>query len=116
MMSHLIERMARAAHAHAQTCFPLLESWEKLPAERRAHQRQMMAHALAALTEADLRDLAGVSPDLAILPARPSEWVLAELQEAALNDDGSRADARRRYRSLIATATAPSAETSQGGA
>lgn len=115
-MSQLIERMARAAHAHAQTCFPLLEAWENLPPERRAHQRHLMAHALASLSPSDIRELAGTSADLTVLPTRPSEWVLAELQEAALNDDGSRADARRRYRSLIATATIPSAEIFQGGA
>lgn len=109
-MSQLIERMARAAHVAAQGRYPLLESWEALAPERRAYQRHLAAYALGALTGKDLMDLVAGLGDMVVLPARPDTWALAELQEAALNDDGSRQDAQRRYRSLIATATAPRAQ------
>ncbi|MGU3495810.1 hypothetical protein ACLBXM_17350 [Xanthobacteraceae bacterium A53D] len=106
-MSQIIERMARAAHLAAQERFPLLESWEKLSPDRRAYQRHCAAYALAALTRDDLAELTTHGSDSAVLPPYPSDWVLAELQEAALNDDGSRRQALRRYRSLVATASAP---------
>ncbi|GGF51637.1 hypothetical protein GCM10007301_08890 [Azorhizobium oxalatiphilum] len=106
-MSHIFERMARAAHLAAQERYPLLEPWDKLSPERRAYQRHCAAYALGALTRDDLTALMADGSSGAVLPPQPSEWVLAELQEAALNDDGSRRQALRRYRSLVATATAP---------
>lgn len=106
-MSHIIERMARAAHLAAQERYPLLEPWDKLSPERRAYQRHCAAYALGALTRDDLTALMADGAAGAVLPPQPSDWVLAELQEAALNDDGSRRQAQRRYRSLLATASAP---------
>ncbi len=92
----LIERMARAAHEVARERYPLLESWDDLPPERRAYQRQMATHALGALTRRDVLELMAQLPDMVALPAAPDDWTLAELQEAAINDDGSVAGARRR--------------------
>ncbi len=107
MSAQMIERMARAAHVVAQARYPLLEGWDALTPERRAHQRQMAAHALGALTQRDVLDLVAQIPDVVALPMRPDDWTLAELQEAAINDDGSLPAARRRYRSVLATAAAP---------
>ena len=107
MSAHLIERMARAAHEVARERYPLLESWDDLTPDRRAYQCQMAAHALGALTRRDVLDLMAQVPDVVALPVAPDDWALAELQEAAINDDGSLAGARRRYRSLLATAAAP---------
>ncbi|WP_341990798.1 hypothetical protein [Azorhizobium sp. AG788] len=107
MSAQMIERMARAAHEVARARYPLLESWDALTPDRRAHQRQMAAHALGALTQRDVLELVARMPEVIALPAVPDDWALAELQEAAINDDGSVAGARRRYRSLLATAAAP---------
>ncbi len=107
MSAQMIERMARAAHEVARDRYPLLESWDALSPDRRAYQRQLAIGALSGLTRRDVLDLMAEMPDMVVLPAVPDDWTLSELQEAAVNDDGSPADARRRYRSLLATASAP---------
>ncbi|OYW57945.1 MAG: hypothetical protein B7X99_18210 [Rhizobiales bacterium 17-65-6] len=103
----MVERMARGAHAAARERYPLLEPWERLSAERRAYQCAMIARALAQLTARDVLGLAACVPEVMVLPAEPSPFALAELQEAAIGDSGTVADARRRYRSLLAVAARP---------
>ncbi|MBB6308244.1 hypothetical protein [Xanthobacter tagetidis] len=104
----MVERVARAMHAFSQQRYPLLEPWEQLAPERRAYQRQLAAHALQALTPHDIVVITTRNaPEIAALPMEPNPWALAELQEAAISDNGTAADARRRYRSLLATACMP---------
>lgn len=104
----MVERMARAMHAFSQKRYPLLERWEELSPERRAYQRQLAAHALAALTPHDVIEITSrTAPDIVAVPVEPGPWALAELQEAAIADNGTAMDARRRYRSFLATACLP---------
>ncbi|QTL03357.1 hypothetical protein J5J86_21880 [Aquabacter sp. L1I39] len=103
----LLERMAKEAHAAARERYPLLEPWDRLTPERRAYQCRLMAHALAALTARDVLDLLDAVPEVVALPSEPSPYALAELQEAAISDSGTSADARRRYRSLLSVAAQP---------
>jgi len=110
----MVERMARMAHLAARDRYPLLETWEHLEPERRAYQCRLLAHALTALTTRDLLNLLDCVPEVVVLPAEPSPYALAELQEAAIGDSGTVADAQRRYRSLVSVAAqslrAPQAE------
>lgn len=104
----MIERMARAMHSFSQQRFPLLEPWDLLSPERRAYQRQLAAHALQALTARDLVTITSQSaPQIVAVPVEPNPWALAELQEAAISDNGTAMDARRRYRALLASAGLP---------
>ncbi len=104
----MVERMARAMHAFSQSRYPLLEEWDQLSPERRAYQRQLAAHALQALTAHDIIEISSHNaPDIVALPLEPGPWALAELQEAAICDNGTAMDARRRYRSFLATAALP---------
>lgn len=103
----MVERMAKGAHAAARERYPLLEPWENLSSERRAYQCGLITRALSQLTARDVLGLVGCVPELVALPAEPSPFALAELQEAAIGDSGTVADARRRYRSLMAVAARP---------
>lgn len=104
----MVERVARAMHAFSCNRYPLLEQWEQLAPERRAYQRQLAAHALQALTSHDILHITSKSaPEIVALPVEPNPWALAELQEAAISDNGTSVDARRRYRSFLATASLP---------
>ncbi|TCT08099.1 hypothetical protein [Aquabacter spiritensis] len=103
----LVERMAEASHMAARDQYPLLEPWDRLSGERRAYQRHLMATALAALTTRDVLGLVNCIPELVTLPAEPSPFALAELQEAAIGDNGTLSDAKRRYRSLLSVAAHP---------
>jgi hypothetical protein len=103
----LVQRMAKKAHAAARARYPLLEPWDRLSPERRAYQSRIMGQALSALTARDLLDLLDAVPEVIALPAEPSPFALAELQEAAIGDNGTLSDARRRYRSLLAIAARP---------
>lgn len=104
----MIERMACAMHTFSQQRYPLLEPWDRLSPERRAYQRQLAAHALQALTARDLVSITSQSaPEIVAVPVEPNPWALAELQEAAISDNGTAMDARRRYRALLATAGLP---------
>lgn len=111
----MVERMARAMHAFSCQRYPLLEAWENLAPERRAYQRQLAAHALQALTPHDIiRITERNAPEIVALPVEPNPWALAELQEAAISDNGTAVDARRRYRSFLATASLPLATQHAG--
>jgi len=103
----MVERMARQAHLAARERYPLLETWDCLTPERRAYQCRLLAHALTALTARDLLNLLNCVPEVVALPAEPSPFALAELQEAAIGDSGTLGDAQRRYRSLLAVAAQP---------
>ncbi|MFS8037669.1 hypothetical protein ACI7BZ_12035 [Xanthobacter sp. AM11] len=104
----MVERMARAMHAFSRQRYPLLEAWEELSPERRAYQRQLASHALQALTPYDVIEITSrTAPDIVAVPVEPGPWALAELQEAAIADNGTAMDARRRYRSFLATASLP---------
>jgi len=104
----MVERMAQAMHAFSQTRYPLLEAWEQISPERRAYQRQLAAHALQALTAHDIIEITSHNaPEIVALPVEPNPFALAELQEAAIGDNGTAIDARRRYRSLLASASLP---------
>lgn len=104
----MVERMARAMHAFSCRRYPLLEVWEDLAPERRAYQRQLAAHALEALTPHDIVHITSHNaPEIVAVPVDPNPWALAELQEAAIADNGTAVDARRRYRSFLATASLP---------
>lgn len=113
----MVERMARAMHAYSQQRYPLLEPWEELSPERRAYQRQLAAHALQALTPHDVIEITSrAAPAIVAVPVEPTAWALAELQEAAISDNGTAMDARRRYRSFLATASLPLATRQAEGA
>lgn len=115
--ANIVERMARAMHAYAQKRYALLEPWDQLSPERRAYQRQLAAQALMALTTKDLLAITTeAAPEIHALPAEPSPWALAELQEAAISDSGTAMDARRRYRSLLAVAALPLTYEAEPGA
>ncbi|MDQ0505603.1 hypothetical protein [Xanthobacter agilis] len=104
----MVERMARAMHAFSRDRYPLLEAWEDIAPERRAYQRQLAAHALQALTAHDIIEITSHNaPEIVALPVEPNPWAIAELQEAAICDNGTAIDARRRYRSFLATASLP---------
>lgn len=104
----MVERMAQAMHSFSQSRYPLLEQWEQLTPERRAYQRQMAAHALQALTAHDIIEISSHNaPEIVALPVEPNPWALAELQEAAICDNGTAMDARRRYHSFLVTASLP---------
>ncbi|QRG04526.1 hypothetical protein EZH22_15140 [Xanthobacter dioxanivorans] len=104
----MVERMARAMHAFSRQRYPLLEAWDNLSPERRAYQRQLAAHALQALTPHDVIEITShAAPQIVAIPVEPGPWALAELQEAAISDNGTAVDARRRYRSFLATASLP---------
>lgn len=104
----MVERMAMAMHAFSRKRYPLLEGWDQLSPERRAYQRQLASHALQALTARDIIKITAHSaPEIVALPAEPNPWALAELQEAAISDNGTAIDARRRYRTFLATAALP---------
>jgi len=97
----MVERMAQAMHAFSQTRYPLLEPWEQISPERRAYQRQLAAHALQALTAHDIIEITSHNaPEIVALPVEPNPFALAELQEAAIGDNGTAMDARRRRRPL----------------
>jgi len=113
----MVERMAQAMHAFSRTQFPLLEDWHALAPERRAYQRQLATHALQALSARDLVKITAESaPQIAALPLEPNPWALAELQQAAISDNGTAMDARRRYRSLITTAALQITAADEAGA
>jgi len=100
--ARLVERVAIASHRFACRCFPLLQPWERLTRERRTYQLDVAAHGISALTPLDVVLLAEkLLPDFALVPRAPDARLLAELQEAAVTDAGTSADARRRYRALI---------------
>lgn len=103
----MVERMAKGAHGAARERYPLLEPWDRLTPERRAYQCALMAKALSALTARDVLTLANCVPEVVVLPAEPSPFALAELQEAAIGDNGTVSDAKRRYRSLLSIAARP---------
>ena len=113
----MVERMAQAMHAYSQQRYPLLEPWDELSHERRAYQRQLAAHALQALTPHDVIEITSrAAPAIVAVPLEPAPWALAELQEAAISDNGTAMDARRRYRSFLATASLPLATRHAEGA
>lgn len=100
--ARLVERVASASHRFACACFPLLQSWEALPPERRGYQLDLAARGLGALTPADVATLVErLLPDYALMPRTPELRLLAEMQEAARSDAGTLHDARRRYRALL---------------
>lgn len=104
--ARLIERVAIASHRFAQRCFPLLQPWEALSSERRGFQMDVAAHGIEGLSPIDIVMLVEkMLPDYALVPRLPDARLLAELQEAAITDAGSAADARRRYRALIEVGT-----------
>ncbi len=103
----MVERMAKGAHSAARERYPLLEPWDRLSPERQAYQCALMARALSALTARDVLGLANCVPEVVVLPAEPSPFALAELQESAIGDNGTISDARRRYSSLLAVAAHP---------
>lgn len=104
--ARLVERVAIASHRFACRCFPLLQPWEALARDRRAYQTDLAAHGIAGLSPLDIVMLAEkLLPDYALVPRAPDARLLAELQEAAITDAGTSADARRRYRALIEVGT-----------
>lgn len=105
--AEMVERMAMGAHSAARERYPLLEPWDRLSPDRRAFQCALMAKALSALTARDVLNLANCVPEVVVLPAEPSPFALAELQEAAIGDSGTVSDAKRRYRSLLSVAAQP---------
>lgn len=105
--ANLVQRMAKKAHAAARARYSLLEPWDRLSPERQAYQCRLMSQALSALTARDLLDLLEAVPEVVALPVEPSPFALAELQEAAIGDNGTVSDARRRYRSLLSVAMRP---------
>ncbi len=103
----MVERMAMGAHAAARQRYPLIEPWEHLTADRRAYQCGLITNALSMLTGRDVVNLANCIPEVVVLPAEPSPFALAELQEAAIGDSGTVSDAKRRYRALLSVAAQP---------